>query len=211
MFILLIAVSQASAAGPATPVGKVEVIVGAGPVQLERSGKTYAVRKDTALYENDGLKTGDHVALRIRYREGSSQIMASKTHLKLHFSAEGVPAPEFIEGAVDNVIPPTTQTVTRPRFLIRAKSVILGVRGTDFVVHTGPKGLEIHTLEGVVEAGREEKDLFTPKAVQIKKSFEVKMNGDEFVPPSAFVPAEFLAHVAEKYPEVAQILKLPAR
>jgi hypothetical protein len=206
-FVALLFCAIANAAPP-SPVAIIESVEGTGQVTLVRGGKSYATHKADSLYEADELRTTEKVAARISYKDGSRQIMASKTRLKIHVLAGGVPAPEFIEGAVESEVPPASKPSGKPRFFFRAKSVVLGVRGTEFVVHTGPKGLEVHTLKGVVEAVSDERDLGTPKAIQINQAFEVVgISGTRIPTPSAFVPQEFLGKLAQKYPEVAKLLK----
>jgi hypothetical protein len=210
LLALLMMIVSAHAAG-IPQVGSIEAIVGSGSVTLTRGGKATQVQRrgnsKLELFERDVIETGESVAVRILYKDGSRQLLAAKSCVRL-FIRDGVPAPEFIEGAVLSQVTPSPKPSGKPRFLFRTKSVVLGVRGTEFVVHTGPKGLEVHTLKGVVEAVRDEHDFGTAKGIQIKEAFEiVGIAGNQIPAPSAFVPAEFLGKVAEKYPELGKLLK----
>jgi hypothetical protein len=52
---------------------------------------------------------------------------------------------------------------SKPKFLVRTKSAVLGVRGTDFVVTTSlaNETTQIHTLEGLVDVARNEVSLLS--------------------------------------------------
>jgi hypothetical protein len=211
-FLFLCSVPIGSARADSASIATLEVIRGTGSVEVVKDGRAGPAEAGMKLFQGDEIRTGEKVAVRISYADGSKQILAAKTRLKVFLTNTGIPSPGFLEGAVENEVQPREKPAARPKFVIRTKALVLGVRGTQFVVHTGPKGLEVHTLKGVVEAGRNESELGTDRAIPIRQAFEIKLDGEK-IPAAAtpFDPNEFLGMLAQKYPEVAQILSDSAK
>jgi hypothetical protein len=149
-FVLLLAAASAARAETAT----VEAVQ--YPAWLDRGGASVPLTPGTTLHPRDQLRTGENARVRLKMGEGSAVKLGEKAHF-------------VIESAQDRSVFRSTLAVLAGAFRftsdalnkrsrdvsIKAKSVTVGIRGTDlWGKSTGERDL-VCLLEGTITVGAE--------------------------------------------------------
>lgn len=74
---------------------------------------------------------------------------------------------------------------SKPRFLIRTKAAVMGVRGTEFVIAVDSTGMttQVHTLEGMVDVAANETALMSGSGVSVPSGHFIEATGSGGVSP----------------------------
>lgn len=147
-------------------------------VVLQPDGKALQGKKGTPVQVGDRVKTGAKTSAKIRYPDGSRLLVGRGTEVEVQEKKDDVQFNKVYSGYVRGLIRKTgkPESETPPRFIIRSRTVVMGVRGTDFTMAQAGGGAssaasnaEIHTLEGVVEVAKTDEELFSGKGFRVEK------------------------------------------
>lgn len=135
-----------------------------GSVELRAGGKTTMAQEGDAVGHGAHVVTGDAVAVRLLYPNGTHLTLSAKTDLEVRNPEVGAPSGALLEGSISVAVPKTVAPALR-KFFIKTNTAVMGVRGTEFVVDhdAAANKTELHTLEGSVEVDKTEKNFAAGK------------------------------------------------
>jgi hypothetical protein len=188
-----------SVTGAGNPV--IEAIYGNGSPSLTVAGQAYELKEGQQLGAGYQVATDGDSAVRIVYPDNSQLYLGRNSSVEIAKSQGG--ASVTVQGAgTTRAIVSKGQLVSsdgkpRTKFLIRTKTAVLGVRGTDFVTQVAADGesTEVHALEGqvAVASPADEGGLFGGKGTLLgANQFLSAKLGAALGLPKAFQRAAFL-------------------
>jgi hypothetical protein len=208
---------------PALAAGiRVESIDGAETVSLHRG---YHVREAAAgeeIFPGEQIQTGADTTAVIAYPDGTKVSLLPLSNFQLEEPDHSLQFSQLNWGGVHGVVPKGAPPAAAPgkrgmKFIIRTRSAVMGVRGTDFLVgvHPGGGAADFHTLEGKVEVASHTTDLLGGKGVPIEsgKGVRAAENG-KLGPVHPFTPSELRTSypglVLAQYPALQKQIELSA-
>jgi hypothetical protein len=136
------------------------------------------------------VKTGPRASAKIRYPDGSKLLIGRATEMEIQESANGAQFNQLNQGEVRGIIrkPKVLLKDGPPRFIIRSKAAVMGVRGTDFVftLDEEAKASQVHTLEGTVEVAKDEPTLMAGKGTPVTQDQMVSADAQGVRVPTSF-------------------------
>ena len=202
--LLLLFTTSAYADGSAATLGsidgtkKVEII---GPKGM-RKGST-----GEPLNVGDTITTPPNVTLTIRTPDESILLVGQKSKVGITNSALSKQAVELDTGTVRGIFGKVRKKINLPapgklRFVLKTKTAVLGVRGTDFVVSSDAQAVtsQINTLQGTVEVAKTEENLSKGETVKVSSGEFVQSTPQEISPPQVFDQNRFMENLKENQP-----------
>lgn len=202
--------SKATTAGHWT----VESVEGAGSVQVLRKGKSYQGPEGSVLQPGDTVKTGPSVSTRVVDTAGNEVVIGRNSSFQVRPLQQGTQVGQLDAGYLRAKVQKASQgSKSKIKFAIKTKSSILGVRGTEFTVDVPKEGeAVVHTLEGRVDAAKDEKSLFAGKGIPVAAGEMIQTAlGAPLPAPIKFNREEFLANLKGVQPEAGQLLQKAVR
>lgn len=162
----------------------------------------------TSVNFGDRIKTGPRASAKIRFADGSKLIIGRGTEMEVQLPENGVQKNELITGQVRGVIkkaktmPGISNTSAVPRFVIKTKAAVMGVRGTDFVFSTTDQAVSanLKTLDGVVDVAKDEKVLMEGKGTPVHPNEEISADAQTVSTPKNFNRTEFVKELQAEQP-----------
>lgn len=178
----------------------VESISGTGSVELRSAGKNTIAQEGDSVGSGGHVVTGDAVAVRLLYPNGTHLTLSARTDLEVHSPETGAPSGALLQGSISVAVPKTVAPAQR-KFFIKTTSAVMGVRGTEFVVDHDAKTerTELHTTEGSVEVGKTDKDFESGKLARVDALHHLVAEKAGLGPVAKFDHAEFAKHRAERH------------
>lgn len=166
--------AEEGAEAASKPAGQpiIESIEGDKIVVVKTPEGNKVASKGTAINFGDRVKTGPRASAKIRYPDGSKLIIGRASEMEVQEAENGTQFNEIHSGEVRGLIKkpkiPLGQAAP-PRFVIRSKAAVMGVRGTDFVYNLDPSAAKsaVHTLDGLVEVAKTEQALMAGQGVSV--------------------------------------------
>ncbi len=172
---------------------RLDSLKGAETVTRIREGRRGEIRQGAEVQAGDVLQTGEGVTAILIYSDQSKVQMSAKTEFKVESQVEETQWNRLNYGSVRGMIEKATSPTAKPKFLIRTRSATLGVRGTEFVFAQSLDGpAQIHTLEGVVDVGRDELTVLSGKGVPVETGHFVEALPGRVSSPQSFDVKEFM-------------------
>lgn len=222
-FLPLIAVAGLFevSAGAAERLGPVlESLDGISSISVVASDGTHREAKlDDPLQTGDTLEVGPGASLTVAYEDGAQVIVADGSKVKIGEEAETsgepkVPSIEVQDGGVRALVetyvapgapsveakPSTAPAPRSHRFLIRTRSAMMGVRGTDFIVQVKDDQVALNTFSGTVEVASDLGSFGGKGMVSVKEGRALTSDGTQ-----AFVPGDFLKEFNKKHPRLENL------
>ncbi|HTL11766.1 MAG TPA: FecR family protein [Bdellovibrionota bacterium] len=222
--VVLLLTQQAMAAESAAPQletseGKVEYLTGAdaakaAPAEGEET-------EAPAGFQLQGrVQVDEKGAAAVRFSDGSRVLLGAGARARVGLTSEGAPALVVDQGDTRIQVPPAATTdadkkegekpkgVVRPfRFMVRTRSAVMGVRGTDFVVTQALQGAQssVHTLEGVVTTAANPAALQAGQGAAIAAGQTVSATAQGLSAVTAFDKAAFIQELAARNPAMQAI------
>jgi hypothetical protein len=168
--------------------------------------------RGTAIRFGDRVRTGPRASAKIRYPDGSKLLIGRATEMEVVEGRGGVQTNQVNAGEIRGIIKkpkdPTAQA-GRPRFVVRSRAAVMGVRGTDFVFSLDPAAAksQVHTLDGVVDVAKTEDLLFEGKGVSVTKDQTVSADQTRIEAPRAFDRAEYMKALEASQPEAVTLVR----
>lgn len=228
--VFLMSSASALATGITSP--WLEDLSGAPSLRVQgASGAQRLVKAGAQLEWGDTLATPKGVAARLSFSPEIQMVVGEDSQIAVQATAE--PPPEvvvergtvrgWVEAASPAVQPsgqPSTAaspgpgpsaapTTAKPRFILRTPSVIMGVRGTDFVVRAKGDAVELATLNGTVEYAPVAKSWPTDGGKKVGAGWVLKSAPTvQETDPEPFVEATYLKTLHTEQPKMAALAEL---
>lgn len=220
-----LAITAVSARAATQPV--IESIEGDKIVIVRTHDGNRVATKGTPIAFGDWVKTGPQASAKIIFPDGSRLFIARDTEIQIAAPTGGVQWAELKSGevrgvvrksgaigagtpaalAASNVSVGTTAArggkAPPPKFAIRTRSAVMGVRGTDFVFKSeeGSPKTELHTLEGAVDIAPDERTLLDGRGVRVEHGQFVDSDNGKIAVPQAFDRERYVELMRERQPE----------
>ena len=171
--------------------------------------------RGTEINFGDRIKTGPHASAKVLYPDGSKLLIGRATEMEVKEGIGTTQMNELHRGEVRGIIKKpkglSTATGGPPRFVIRSKSAVMGVRGTDFVYGVGTEAEKaaLHTLEGTVEIAKDEATLMSGKGTPVKENQFIETDAVQkaIEPPKLFDQQKYTAALQKEQPEFVSLVK----
>ncbi len=198
---LLLPLFSAGSSAWAEPVAKIEAVFGEGAVQVRTTKGTANAAVGRELAVGDRIVTGAKNSAVLRYQDGTKLDIARETDFKLEDSEKGTQWNRLKLGEVHaSVTKQTGGALKKPRFVIRTKSMTMGVRGTEFVLGADSSGVaQLHTLEGAVDAAPNELALMSGKGVSVPAGNAISADRSGLRPQTEFNSEAFKRNIESNY------------
>ena len=192
-----------------------ESLDGAPSLQIHAADGT--LRNESA---GGSLRLGDwwdmpvKAAARVMVRQGVQALIAGGSRVEMReepgeSGGEAVPTVLLGRGDVRALVDPDPGR--RLRFLIRTKTAVMGVRGTDFLVEVEPDRALVHTFKGTVDVGRDTAEVREHRAVAIPANrFTIAHAGRAADAPKSFKAPYYLTRFHQKHPRMEGLGKRAA-
>jgi hypothetical protein len=213
--LFLLVPTLAGAASKEAPGIRLDLIQGSPThdIAVHRSGGSHGqdsdlrVKEGEFLQAKDELKTGPGESVRVVFPDGSQLWVGGSTLVRVNSGiAEGGQSIQLIhlmEGSGRIIVPKTYGTSRKIKFVVKTPAATIGVRGTDFVVdaHQDGKDVELHTLEGTVDAAKSIKKLIRKDVVAVASGFTIHALEQKPIPqPTPFDVSEYTAALNKREP-----------
>jgi hypothetical protein len=177
---------------------KIESISGSKTISLILNQMRIEAGVGTELPEGSRLSTNSTTSASLLYPDGSRVTLYQNTDFVVENHIEGTQWNRLKTGKVRGIIQKVTlPPSSKPRFLIRSKSAVLGVRGTEFVMAlgVGQNSAQINTLEGVVDVARNEVALLSGHSTSLPEGKFIESSIGGLSEPRSFNKSEFLQNL----------------
>jgi hypothetical protein len=149
------------------------------------------------IFGGERIKTGKEATATILYADGSKVVIKPESEFQVEENVKGTQWNRLRSGQVRGVIQKTEgssegSAPARPRFLIRSKTAVMGVRGTDFVMALGKGMASVHTLEGAVEVAKTEAAVLGGQGTAVGAGQMVEATSSGITAPKPFNTEQFL-------------------
>jgi len=195
-------------AAPKLPV--VESIAGAETVSVKGGSKTRKAKAGDEIRYGDRIKTPAKVSVRVLYPDGTQIAVGQNSEAEIQRQEGDTSSQRLHSGQIWGQVTKIKNPVagkSKPRFIIRTKTAILGVRGTEFVVDQGAKEAQFHTLEGEVEIAKDEAALKAGKVTKLLQDQMLTAKAGKLEVPKAFDRQQFMSALTAKQPQFQQFLQ----
>ncbi len=148
------------------------------------------------------MRTTESASCQISFSDGTRQLLGRSSELLI--------GPLTLTSGQSRVVVPSTGAGNRLRFRLRSPAAVMGVRGTDFVANANSSGVDVNTLEGVVEVASDEAALEAGKGARVSAGYSVRAQRGLVGSPTKFNRKEFLQQLLKQQPSLEKpLLKAP--
>ena len=178
----------------------------AGP----KGGKKSQVMEKGAVQHGDFVQVPKGTSARLVFPSGIQVALGSGARFKVDTDTsqkKKVPWLNRFVGAARVFFDEDVKKTDHRKFLIQTKSVVAGVRGTDFVVDDDGRRTEIHTVEGSVDIAKDRKDLFAGRARALGEGKFIRQprSARALARIGNFNKKEFLNRLGKRFPKMKQM------
>jgi hypothetical protein len=207
LIALLFMPLAAPALAASTGVMRLDLLQGMQEVSVKRGNEVLHLKEGNSLQPKDELSTGPKQSVRIAFPDGSQIWVGSSTTIQVNSGvAEGGAKIQLVhmkEGTGRILVPKSYGTTKKIKFVVRTAAATMGVRGTDFVVDakSAGKDIELHTLEGSVDAAKSVQSLIRKDAVAVGGGFTIHALDSQPLPqPKSFDVGQFTSELIRREP-----------
>ncbi len=193
-----------------------EGVEGGAPIEVLRAGTWSPVALNVTVQPGESVRTSASAA-RLVYSDGSAVALSTDTEIKLiSGSAREI---ELAHGTVWGKIEkagresPKTTTAHPYKFMLRSTSVVMGVRGTEFLVESGARGeVAVNTLEGTVDTAPDKATLESGHGVPVHRLERIRAQaGTPFGRAEGFRGEDLNARLTKDHAGLVKFLGRPIR
>ncbi|OFZ00691.1 MAG: hypothetical protein A2070_01830 [Bdellovibrionales bacterium GWC1_52_8] len=151
------------------------------------------------------IKTGPENTVTIQYPDQTIVSIDADSEVEIQERTGGTQASRLHVGQIRaSVLKLKTGQIlpSKPRFLVRTRAAVLGVRGTEFVMAVDQTGYttQVHTLEGIVDVAADENKLLSGQGVQVETGKFVQATEQGVNAPQIFEREEFINSLKPSVP-----------
>ena len=173
-------------------------IDGGTRVKVQRGKPQLQLKRGAVLRPGDVVITGEGQTVKIRLAYGMVMAVAENSRFKVVLSQNAERATQLLKGRYRGRVDKQEGLIRkkkgkRHRLLIRTRTAVMGVRGTDFVTSVAEKSgaTDFHTLEGVVDVAKNEQNLVKGQATEVAAGNAVSTTPKQISAPSTFNVKQF--------------------
>jgi hypothetical protein len=189
------------------------------PVQVHNGATSRSVANHGAIYLYDHIVTAEGQTVSVRLEDKSVVMIAPSSDVTLNqFVNQGVShgAQILVDQGMVHVIVPKNVYSSKQPFLIRTKTAVMGVRGTEFLVEQlpGGGGSTLHTLDGAVSMGKSVESLSNSHASSVVEAGKMSaMEAKDLKPsePKRFNRKTLFTYLGKRAPSLAAQIDHQAR
>lgn len=199
----LISLGLSASAYAAAPIqlAKIASIEGAKTALLQNGITLRDANAGEMVKIGERIRTDAKTKVTLAYPDGSSIVVYPNSDLEIEKPKDGVQSNQLrggdVQGSVEKV--PLTKGGSQPKvkFIIRTRTAVMGVRGTEFVVgYNAITGLSsFHTLAGTVEVASSPAQLMGGSGVAVGGGQFVNATATGISGVQAFSPSTFMANL----------------
>lgn len=196
--------------------GTIGSIDGAKTVLVRRSNGNHELKPGDPVQPGDLLQTDSKTTTTIRCSDGSVLVLGHSTDVGIENAANAQRTARINSGTIRAIVSKINteknQEKKKFRFFIKTRTATLGVRGTDFVVSadSATETVELHTLEGTVEAAKDETALVTKGGEMVRGGQYILATQEEITSPQVFDQKRFAEQLEQTQPGLAVPIAQPA-
>lgn len=186
---------------------RLDMLQGAKEISISRGQNHLMVKEGDNLLPKDELTTGPKESARITFPDRSELWVGSSTTIQINsgLTNDGhrIELVQMKEGSTRVLVPKSYGTTKRIKFVVRTPAATMGVRGTDFVVdaHDTGKDIELHTLDGTVDAAKSVQTLIKKDVVPVERGFTIHAQDGQVIPkPTSFDVSKFTTELNQRQP-----------
>lgn len=206
MFLVVLLGSAAANAAGYSDRARIESIEGAKTAILQKGITLREASAGEEVRVGERIRTDGKTKVTLSYVDGSQVVVYPNSDLEIEKPKNGIQSNLLrggdVKGSVEKEIPASiTKGTTAPegkpkiKFVIRTKSAVMGVRGTEFVAaYNAVSGLSsFHTLTGAVEVASSPAQLMGGSGVSVGGGQFVQATASGISGIQAFNPSTFLS------------------
>lgn len=192
-------------------------------VVIVTDGKTlepHPAKQGEELHFWDVIQTSKRAAAKVRFPDGSLLVIGRDTKFTIQPKNEGTQFNQLDWGQVRAQVVPDENAKNadpkapkpKPRFIIRTRTAVMGVRGTDFVAGFDPSSAQssLHTIEGSVDIAANESQVMAWQGTPVNAGQSASMDTVSSEPAVAqFQPQEYKAQMETAQPELSKVPDRP--
>lgn len=167
----------------------------------------------SVLEPGDKLITDDKTVIRVLYPDGSVVVVGHLSEYEVQEKdSENTQWNSLHSGEIHAEV--TTQArKQRPHFVIKTRSSIMGVRGTEFDISVDSKNdvTTLHTLQGSVDIANNSKDLISGHGVAVAHDRFVSAVSGKIGSPQHFDQKMYRSEQQKRHPEIRQMQNQPLK
>lgn len=190
-----------------------ETIEGGGETfSIQRNGETVVIEAGDEILEGDKIQTSDE-SVTLSYPDQTSLTLSENSVIKINptneYSDRNV---ELEQGTIHSKV--TSGVSAKPfKMIIRGGYATMGVRGTEFTVESDSQNsaLDVHTLEGTVEAAENETELTQQKGTRIEALKSLHAKRGQAFEKREFRREEFMQRFQQRHPRFMKQVQKPRR
>lgn len=189
------------------------------PVEVHNGSATRSVANHGAIYLYDHIVTTEEQTVSVRLEDKSLVMIAPSSDVTLNqFVNQGATHGAQIlvdQGMVHLIVPKNIYSPKQP-FVIRTKTAVMGVRGTEFLVEQlpGSGGSTLHTMDGAVSMGKTIAGLASPHTSLVVEAGKMSsMEAKDLKPAAAirFNRKTLFTYLGKRAPAIAVQINRQAR
>lgn len=181
----------------------VESIEGAESVRAQTPSGDVDLVPGDEVPARSVLRIPKGLTLRMAYVRGSHMTISPETEVAVDREGD-IPFWElmngYIFGSVDKSVDQSKDE--KPKFIIRTKAAVVGVRGTEFAIESDGRGSLVHTLEGEVRVGKARQDLFTDQSRALPAGKNLTADNKGLSSNRDFSLNEYLKQMRARFPQL---------
>jgi hypothetical protein len=218
LFLIILSISARSVlAEEVDPALVVESNDGASAIEVQHAGVWAPAPVGTTIEPGDSVRTGTSSA-RLVYADGSAVALSTATEVQVQPDPTRVI--DLKEGTVWGKIEKSAAPVTASppngnpyKFTLRSNSMVMGVRGTEFVMESPRSGeVSMNTIEGTVDTAPDLATLQSGKGVPVHKLERIRARkGAAFGKAEGYKSEEFTANLKNNHAGLVRFLGQPVR
>lgn len=202
---------------PDAQTARLEIPRGA-TLRVQHGDVEHQLKDEATLFPGDVLDTDGHPKAVVRFQDGAELELSEKTRLRLVASDAARFTVELTHGRVRGRFKKIKEEVkkkskdSKPRFILRTKAAVLGVRGTEFVASAlANADAQFHTLEGTVEVAKSSEALLAGEAAQVPAGqFVAASEATGVTAPQTFDIAQFESSLDQAFEPGPAPTEVPA-
>lgn len=207
----------------------VDAVQGGSIAETGSDGKTRALSDGSKTQAGKTIKTAAGQSARLLFEDGSELLLSQNSSVALEAKSGTTPHGAMIsQGTVKVQVPSAKKTdeldtdikvervndAPKPyRFQIHTQYVVLGVRGTEFLVEVDSKtkNAQVHTLEGTVDAGKSFQALNLGQRTALNANQSIQARSEKIEAPKNFDRGSLEKKMQAEHPQMMKVMNAPLR
>ncbi|MGK5082651.1 FecR family protein [Bdellovibrionota bacterium FG-1] len=188
----------------------IESLLGANSIEVASTKGKRNEAVGAKLVKGDQLETNASTSLRLVYGDGTQLMIGRSSGVEILGEKSAAQSTHLAHGEVRAIVKPETSGKKKIKYVVRTKTMTMGVRGTDFSVNTGADGqsTQMHTLDGQVDVAKDEQSVLSGKGLAVKRDQFVEATGGKISVPKTFDRDQFMNTLKQRQPDLPGLASL---